>query len=119
MDGAVVLSVQGIGLGAELVAEMGELTDFDEAGQLIKLAGTNPIVKQSGVNRPSYYRVSKQGRRSFINIVYQVGRSLSVNNPEMHKRYQKLMERGKHSRQAYATLFLILCLIESTVTNHS
>ncbi|AST93526.1 IS110 family transposase [Sutcliffiella cohnii] len=106
MDGAVVLSVQGIGLvtGAELVAEIGDLSDFDEAGQLIKLAGTNPIVKQSGDNRPSYYGVSKQGRRPFRNIVYQVGRSLAVNNPEMQQRYQKLKERGKHSRQAYIAL---------------
>lgn len=106
MDGAVILSVQGIGLvtGAELVAEMGELSDFDEAGQLIKLAGTNPIVKQSGDRRPSYYGVSKQGRRTFRNIVYQVGRSLAVNNHEMYQRYLKLKERGKHSRQAYIAL---------------
>jgi hypothetical protein len=31
-----------------LYAEMGDISDFEHAGQLIKLAGTNPIVKQSG-----------------------------------------------------------------------
>ncbi|WP_338450916.1 transposase [Niallia oryzisoli] len=52
-EGAVILSVQGIGVvtGAELYAEMGDISDFDHAGQLIKMAGTNPIVKQSGVLR--------------------------------------------------------------------
>nr|WP_309098486.1 transposase [Fredinandcohnia onubensis] len=49
MDGAVILSLPGIGVitGAELYAEMGDISDFDHAGQLIKMAGTNPIVKQS------------------------------------------------------------------------
>lgn len=106
MNGVVILTVPGIGLvtGAELYAEMGDISDFTHAGQLIKMAGTNPIVKQSGGNRPSYYGISKEGRRSFRNIVYQVGKSLAVNNPEMNKRYLGLKERGKHTRQAYIAL---------------
>lgn len=105
-DGAVLLSVPGIGVvtGAELYAEMGDLSDFDHAGQLIKLVGTNPIVKQSGGKKPSYYGISKQGRRTFRNITYQVGKSLAVNNPEMKQRYMALKERGKHPRQAYIAL---------------
>ena len=105
-EGAVTLSVPGIGLitGAELYAEMGDTSDFDHAGQLIKMAGTNPIVKQSGDRKPSYYAVSKQGRRPFRNIVYQIGRSLAVNNPEMKQKYIALKERGKHPRQAYIAL---------------
>lgn len=65
-QGAIILSVPGIGLttGAELYAEMGDPSDFDHAGQLIKMAGTNPIVKQSGGKNPSYYAVSKQGSHS-------------------------------------------------------
>lgn len=105
-EGAVLLSVPGIGVvtGAELFAEMGDTTDFDHAGQLIKLAGTNPIVKQSGGRNPSYFTVSKQGRRQFRNSVYQVGKSLAHNNAEMNRRYQAFKERGKHPRQAYIAL---------------
>lgn len=105
-EGAVILSVPGIGVvtGAELYAEMGDISDFDHAGQLIKMAGTNPIVKQSGGKKPSYFGVSKQGRRTFRNITYQVGRSLAVNNPEMKQKYLALKERGKHPRQAYIAL---------------
>ena len=105
-EGAVILSVPGIGVvtGAELYAEMGDISDFDHAGQLIKMAGTNPIVKQSGGKKPSYFGVSKQGRRTFRNVTYQVGRSLAVNNPEMKQKYLALKERGKHPRQAYIAL---------------
>ncbi|WP_338448430.1 IS110 family transposase [Niallia oryzisoli] len=106
MEGAVILSVSGIGVvtGAELYAEMGDISDFEHAGQLIKLAGTNPIVKQSGGKKPSYHCISKQGRRTFRNITYQVGKSLAVNNPEMKQKYLALKERGKHYRQAYVAL---------------
>ncbi|WP_071393170.1 IS110 family RNA-guided transposase [Bacillus tuaregi] len=105
-DGAVILSVPGIGVvtGAELYAEMGDISDFDHAGQLIKMAGTNPIVKQSGGKKPSYHAISKQGRRTFRNITYQVGKSLSMNNPEMKQKYAALRDRGKLPGQAYIAL---------------
>ncbi len=105
-EGAVILSVPGIGVvtGAELYAEMDNNSDFDHAGQLIKMAGTNPIVKQSGGRSPSYYAVSKQGRRVFRNVVYQVGKSLATNNPEMKQRFEAMKARGKHHRQAYIAL---------------
>jgi len=104
--GAIILGIPGIGLvtGAEFFAEMGDTSDFDHAGQLIKLAGTNPIVKQSGGRRPSYYGISKQGRSTFRNVVYQVGKSLAVNNPEMRERYLALKDKGKHTKQAYVAI---------------
>jgi transposase len=105
-EGAVILSVPGVSVvtGAELFAEMGYLPDFDHAGQLIKMAGTNPVVKQSGDRRPSFYAVSKQGRKAFRNSVYQVGKSLAINNPDMKLKYQALIDRGKVAPQAYIAL---------------
>jgi len=105
-EGAVILTVPGISIvtGAELYAEMGDISDFDQAGQLIKMAGTNPTVKQSGGRNPTYIGISKQGRRTFRNVVYQTGRTLAVNNPEMKQRYQAFKERGKHTNQAYIAL---------------
>lgn len=105
-EGAVLLTVPGISVitGAELYAEMGDISDFDHAGQFIKMAGTNPIVKQSGGRKPSYYGISKQGRRTFRDITYQVGRSLAQKNPAMNKHYLALKERGKHTNQAYIAL---------------
>lgn len=122
MEGAVLLSIPGIGVvtGAELYAEMGNISDFDHAGQLIKMAGTNPIVKQSGGRRPSYYGISKQGRKTFRNVVYQVGKSLAANNPEMKQRYNALKERGKLTNQAYIALGnRMIRLAFSMIRNHT
>lgn len=106
MKESIILSVPGIGIvtGAELCAEMGDISEFEHAGQLIKLAGTNPIVIQSGGRTPSYHRISKQGRKTFRNIIYQVGRSLAFNNPEMNQKYVDLRQRGKLAGQAYIAL---------------
>lgn len=106
LDGAIILSIPGVGIvnGAELYAEMDDFPNFEHAGQLIKMAGTNPIVKQSGDQSPDYYAISKQGRKSFRNAVYQIGRSLAQNNPEMKEKYRALRERGKHTKQAYIAL---------------
>jgi len=105
-DGGILLSVPGIGvtIAAELTAEMGNIEDFSSAGQLIKMAGTNPIVRQSGGNQAKHYKISKQGRATFRQIVYQAGKSVAHKNPEMNAHYKKLKDRGKLTGQAYIAL---------------
>jgi len=105
-DGGILLSMPGIGIiiAAELTAEMGNVEDFSSASQLIKMAGTNPIVRQSGGKQASHYRISKQGRASFRQIVYQVGKSVAHKNPEMNAHYKKLKGRGKLTGQAYIAI---------------
>lgn len=63
IDGGFLLSIPGIGvtLAAELTAEMGDLEAFTNAGQLIKMAGTNPVVKQSGGKKSHLLRDLEAG----------------------------------------------------------
>lgn len=105
-DGGILLSIPGLGVTtvAELTAEMGPLDTFTNANQLIKMAGTNPLVKQSGGHRPTYSGISKQGRKQFRNIVYLVGKCVSTANPEMRKRYLQMVEKGKATRAIYIAL---------------
>ena len=94
----------GITTAAELTAEIGNVHDFSHAGQLIKMAGTNRIVRQSGGKRASHYRISKQGRAPFRNVVYQVGKNVSYQNPEMKIRYLAMKDKGKKPGEAYIAL---------------
>jgi len=105
-DGGILLSIPGIAvtLAAELTAEMGDLENFTNAGQLIKMAGTNPVVKQSGGKKATHYAISKQGRATFRSVVYLVGKSVAHKNPEMNAHYRRLKERGKLTGQAYIAL---------------
>ena len=105
-DGGILLSIPGIGviLAAELTAEMGDLEAFTNAGQLIKMAGTNPVVKQSGGKKATHFAISKQGRAPFRAIVYQVGKCTAFHNPDMNARYRHMKEQGKLTGQAYIAI---------------
>ncbi|MEK4023913.1 IS110 family transposase [Sporosarcina sp. FSL W7-1283] len=105
-DSGILLSVLGIGviLAAELTAEMGDLEAFTNAGQLIKMAGTNPVVKQSGGKKATHFAISKQGRAPFRGIVYQAGKCAALHNPERNARYRRMKEQGKLTGQAYIAI---------------
>lgn len=105
-DGAILLTIPGMGVvtAAELRAEMGQLDQFKSAKQLIKMAGTNPIVKQSGGHKATYGAISKQGRREFRCIVFLIGQICSSVNEDMRTHYVALKDKGKKTRQAYIAI---------------
>ncbi|MGM9928645.1 MAG: IS110 family transposase [Bacillus sp. (in: firmicutes)] len=105
-DGIFLLTVPGIGLvtAAEIYCEMGDLAHYTNANQLIKKAGTNPIVKQSGSGKGYHGHISKQGNANFRQAIYHAGRSLSVHNDLMKPFYTRLKEKGKKTRSIYIAM---------------
>ena len=55
-DGGILLSIPGLGIttAAELTAEIGNVHNFSHVGQLIKMAGTTPIVRLSDGKRGNH-----------------------------------------------------------------
>jgi len=105
-DGRLLLTVPGIGVvtAAEFYSELGDISQYDNAGQLIKKAGTNPIIIQSGGTQGFYGRISKQGNKHLRFMVYTVGKSLAQHNKDLRPYYEKLKARGKHARKAFIAL---------------
>ena len=105
-DGGILLSIPGVGVttAAELTAEMGDLSMFTRPEQLIKMAGTNPIIKQSGGKQAFTYHISKQGRAPYRAALYRAGRSMMLQNPAMQEKYKEMKERGKKVKQIYIAL---------------
>ncbi|MDT8858903.1 IS110 family transposase [Alkalihalobacillus sp. MEB130] len=105
-EGRLLLSVPGIGVttAAEFYSEVGDISHFDHAGQIIKKAGTNPIVIQSGGLEDFYGRISKQGNKHLRFIVYTIGKGLAQHNKDLRPYYEELRNRGKHQRKAYIAL---------------
>ncbi|MFS0722497.1 IS110 family transposase [Paenibacillus sp. 1P07SE] len=105
-DGRLLLTVPGLGvsLAAELYAEMGNVSDYQHAGQLIKKAGTNPIVKQSGGGKGSYRSISKQGNAHLRYVTFLAGRSLCLHNADLKPFYERLKHRGKHERATFVAM---------------
>lgn len=105
-DGRLLLTVSGIGVitAAEFYSELGDISQYEHAGQLIKKAGTNPIIIQSGGTEGFYGRISKQGNKHLRFMVYTVGRCLAQHNKDLRPYYEKLKARGKHARKAIIAL---------------
>ena len=105
-DGRLLLSVPGIGVvtAAEFYSELGDISHYEHAGQLIKKAGTNPIIIQSGGTQGFYGRISKQGNKHLRFMVYTVGKCLAQHNKDLRPYYERLKERGKHARKAFIAL---------------
>lgn len=105
-EGLLLLTVPGIGLitAAEIYCEMGDLSQFISASQLIKKAGTNPTIKQSGSEEGFYGRISKQGNANLRRAIYNAGRTLSVHNEVLHPFYTRLKEKGKKAGKIYIAM---------------
>jgi transposase len=105
-DGKLLLTVPGIGLttAAEFYSEMGDIKQYDKPGQLIKKAGTNPMVFQSGGKTGYHGRISKQGNDHFRYIVFIAGKCLCQHNADLKPFYQRLKEKGKHARKIYIAM---------------
>ncbi|WP_419959370.1 IS110 family transposase [Psychrobacillus sp. BM2] len=96
-DGIFLLTVPGIGLvtAAEIYCEMGDLSHYTNAGQLIKKAGTNPVIKQSGPGGGYFGRISKQGNANLRRAIYTAGRCLARHNEALKPFCIRLKEKGK------------------------
>lgn len=94
-DGGILLRMPGLSIttAAELTAEIGNVHDFTQARQLLKTAVTNSIVRKSGCMRANHYRISKQDRSAFRNVVYQFGKNVS-------KQKIAMKNKGKISDQS-------------------
>lgn len=105
-DGMYLLTVPGIGLvtAAEIYCEMGDLTHYTKANQLIKKAGTNPIIKQSGPSEGYYGQISKQGNANLRRAIYTAGRTLSAHNKALKPFYNRLKDKGKKARKIYIAM---------------
>ena len=68
---------------AEFYSELGDISNYDHAGQLIKKAGTNPIIIQSGGTQGFYGKISKQGNKHLRFVVYTIGKSLAQHNQDL------------------------------------
>ncbi|MCS7464460.1 IS110 family transposase [Paenibacillus doosanensis] len=105
-DGQLLLTVPGLGVStaAELYAEIGDISHYHHAGQLVKKAGTNPIVKQTGGGMGAYGKISKQGNNHLRYVTYLAGRSLCLHNEDLKPFYERLRSRGKHERAAFVAM---------------
>lgn len=94
-------SIKGLGplTAAKLMAEFGNIANFDNVRQLIAFAGLNPTHHQSGKSKRSKTPISKMGRSSIRAALYMPAVSARQYNPILKAFADRLEERGVQGKQ--------------------
>ena len=94
-----LLSIRGINYlsVAGLLAELGSFRSYQNAKQLIKMAGSNPTESQSGGKQSSHTPMSKKGRAGLRYCVWSAVIPMLRHNPDFRAWAKRLRERPVHA----------------------
>lgn len=99
-----LLSVPGVGdnLAPIILAEIGDINNFDKPSKLIAFAGTDPSENQSGNKVSTNQKTSKRGSPYLRHAIYTASLVAISNEPELRAYYDKKISEGKHHFVALA-----------------
>ena len=93
----VITSITGIGnvLGAAIFSEIGDISRFEKANQLVAYAGLDVAVKQSGDFNASNTKISKRGSPYLRRSIWLAASVAAFKDPALSIYYQSMRDRGK------------------------
>lgn len=94
----VITTINGIGdiLGAIIIGEIGDISRFESAPQLVAFAGLDATVKQSGDFVGTQTKISKRGSPYLRRAIWLAATVAAFKDPALSVYYQSLRARGKH-----------------------
>lgn len=99
-----LLSVPGIGIKSAptILAEIGDINNFDKPSKLIAFAGVDPSENQSGNKLSTNNKLSKRGSPYLRHAIYTASLVTISNEPKLRSYYDKKINEGKHHFVALA-----------------
>lgn len=98
----LILTIPGIGhaLGAQIVSEIGDVRRFHSAPAVVKHAGINPSVSQSGTFSSDDNHITKQGSPYLRRALYLAAMAQLKLKTPLYDYYAKKRADGKSHREA-------------------
>ena len=98
----LILTIPGIGhvLGAQIVSEIGDVRRFHSAAAVVKYAGINPSVSQSGKFSSDESHITKQGSPYLRRALYLAAMAQLELHTPFYDYYAKKRADGKSHREA-------------------
>ena len=93
----IITTITGIGsvLGASIVSEIGNISRFERANQLVAYAGLDTRIKQSGNFSATNTKLSKRGSPYLRRSIWLTATVAAFKDPALSIYYQGLRARGK------------------------
>lgn len=95
---SIILTFPGISytLGATILAEIGDITRFDNSNQLLAFAGLDPGIHQSGKFIATNQKMVKRGSKYLRWALLQSARLVALKDPIFKEYLSKKRAEGKH-----------------------
>lgn len=95
--GKLLRSIPGIGeVSAQtLVGELGDLSQFASAKQVVAFIGASPGIRHSGKSKPGHAPMCKVGTARVRKILWMATLTATQRNPVIRAFYERLIGRGK------------------------
>ena len=105
-----ILEIKGIGLvtATAIIAEIGEISRFEDARQIQKYAGLNLIENSSGKHK-GQTTISKRGRKRLRGFLFKVIMPLVAKNVEFKKLHEYYTTRKENPLKKKQSLILLCC----------
>lgn len=105
-----LMEIRGVGIktAAGFVAEVGDISRFDNAKQVQKLAGLSIVANSSGKHNGES-RISYRGRKRLRYILYEVAISLVAVNPEFKEVHRYYTTRTINPLKKMQSLIAVAC----------
>ena len=93
-----ITTIPGIGtrMGAMILAEIGDFSNFDSADKILAYAGMSPSTYQSGQRTSSYAHMEKRGSRYLRYAIFNATRYVCMWDPTFIAYLAKKRAEGKH-----------------------
>ena len=108
-----ITTITGIGdvLGACILSEIGDISRFEKASQLVAFAGLDVAVKQSGEFTGTEMKITKRGSPYLRRAIWLAATVASFKAPALSIYYKSLIARGKKHLTAIGAVSRKMCNI--------
>jgi transposase len=105
-----IIRIKGIGIitAAGIIAEIGDVSRFDDARQVIKYAGLNLVENSSGKHKGTT-RISKRGRRQLRSVLFRVMMPLVAQNSEFRELHHYYTSRSENPLKEKQSIIVLCC----------
>lgn len=107
----LIVTIPGVSVatGAQIVAEIGDVSRFKNAAAIVKYAGLNPGISQSGKFEAKGEPIAKKGSPHLRRALWLAANRARQYDPKMRAYYDKLRSEGKCHRVAVTACARKLC----------
>ena len=108
VDTLLEIKGRGITTAAGFIAEVGDITRFNDAKELQKLAGLELVADSSGKHKGKS-RISKRGRKRLRYLLFEAAISVVGKNEEFRQIHEYYTTRDKNPLKKMQSLIAVSC----------